>query len=52
MIIYLSLLVAIIGVFMFFIPDGKLSTFGLATYCIGFLVFLSQLSPHMVSALK
>ncbi len=53
MIIYLSLLVAVVGVLMYALcANPKLAEIGRLLFFAGSLVFLLQGVPHMVTALK
>ncbi len=52
MIIYLSLLVAIVGVLMYALSaNPKLAEIGRISFAMGLLAFLLQAVPHMVKAL-
>ena len=53
MIIYMSLLVAIVGVLMYALcVNPKLAEIGRLAYACGLLSFLLQVVPHMVTAFK
>lgn len=50
--IYLSLLVAIIGLVTYALADGKASEAGRVAYFAGLLAFLLQELPRIVSAIR
>ena len=53
MIIYLSLLVAVIGILMYALcTDGKLSELGRIMFAFGLLAFLLTAVPHLVSVIR
>ncbi len=52
MTIYLSLLVALIGLVMYLAPYPKLSRIGEICFAAGLLAFLLQVSPHAVALLR
>jgi Na+/phosphate symporter len=53
MLIYLSLLVAIVGVLMYALcVNPKLAEIGRLSFFAGLFVFLFQVVPHMVGVLK
>jgi len=53
MVIYLSLLVAVVGVLMYALcVNAKLAEIGRLGFFAGLLVFLLQAVPHLVSVLK
>jgi len=53
MVIYLSLLVAVVGVLMYALcVNAKLAEIGRISYFAGLIVFLLQAVPHLVSVLK
>lgn len=53
MVIYLSLLIAVIGLLMYALcTDGKLSEIGRLSFFAGLLAFLMQAVPHLVGVLK
>jgi hypothetical protein len=52
MTIYLSLLVALIGVVVYAVMEGKPSEIGRVCFWTGLLAFLLQAAPHTVSAIR
>lgn len=53
MVIYLSLLVALIGVLMYALLDNpKLAEIGRLSFFAGLLAFLLTVSPHAVGVMK
>lgn len=52
MVIYLSLLVAVIGGLMFGLADGKLSELGKILLFSGTLAFLLQMAPHPIPVIR
>jgi Na+/phosphate symporter len=51
--IYLSLLVAVVGLLMYFVAsNAKVSEVGRILFFSGAFVFLLQVQPHVVSALR
>jgi hypothetical protein len=46
--IMLSLLVAVAGLLVFALADGKVSQAGLYAWAVGLLGFLLQVGPHVV----
>jgi len=52
MTIYLSLLVALVGLVVYAMMDGKASEAGRIAYFGGLLAFLLQAAPHVVNALR
>ena len=53
MVIYLSLLIAVIGVLMYVLcTNGKLAEIGRLAYGCGLLAFLLQITPKMLDLFK
>jgi hypothetical protein len=51
--IYLSLLVALVGLLMYALSaNPKLAEIGRISFFAGLLAFLIQIAPHMVGALR
>lgn len=52
MVIFISLLVAIIGVIIYLAFNNKLSEVGKIMFAVGLLAFLLQLGPRALSLLR
>ena len=53
MIVYLSLLVALVGVLMYALcANPKLAEIGRLMFACGLLAFLFQVTPHLVNVFK
>jgi hypothetical protein len=52
MTIYFSLLVALLGLLLYGMMEGKTAEAGRIAYFSGLLAFLLQFSPHVVTALR
>ncbi len=49
MIIYLSLLISLIGLIVYFATEGKPSGAGLYAFAVGLLAFLLTAVPHIIA---
>jgi len=52
MTIYVSLLVALAGILVYALANGKVSEAGRIAYFAGLLAFLLQTAPHVVGTLR